>query len=67
MVPASTAAVPASAALANALQRPEGVAALTQAYLTVSEVLGHMDLLMADGRVEELDDGALARYRALVS
>ena len=30
---------------------------VTQAYLTVSEVLGHLDLLLNDGRVSELEDG----------
>ena len=31
-----------------------GNIAVTQAYLTLSEVLGHLDLLAADGRVREL-------------
>jgi hypothetical protein len=30
-----------------------GNVAVTQAYLTLSEVLGHVDLLLADGRVRE--------------
>ena len=30
-----------------------GNIAVTQAFLTLSEVLGHMDLLMAEGRVRE--------------
>lgn len=35
-----------------------GNVAVTQAYLTLSEVLGHLDLLVADGRAEErLDEG----------
>ena len=34
-------------------QRMWGNVAVTQAYLTLSEVLGHMDLLLADGRVRE--------------
>ncbi len=36
-----------------------GNVAVTQAYLTLSEVLGHVDLLLADGRVRERerDDG----------
>jgi glyoxylase-like metal-dependent hydrolase (beta-lactamase superfamily II) len=35
-----------------------GNVAVTQAYLTLSEVLGHLDLLVADGRAEEhLEDG----------
>jgi len=41
-----------------------GNVAVTQAYLTLSEVLGHIDLLLRDGRVvEDVDDG-LARFRA---
>ena len=46
-------------------QRLWGKVALTQAYLTLSEVLGHTDLLAARGEVEELDDGELTRFRAL--
>jgi len=41
-----------------------GNVAVTQAYLTISEVLGHMDLLIADGRVLERDDGDVARFAA---
>jgi glyoxylase-like metal-dependent hydrolase (beta-lactamase superfamily II) len=37
--------------------------AVTQAYLTLSEVLGHLDLLIADGEVIEDDDGRLVRFR----
>jgi glyoxylase-like metal-dependent hydrolase (beta-lactamase superfamily II) len=41
-----------------------GNVAVTQAYLTISEVLGHLDLLLADGRVvEEVHDG-IARFAA---
>ncbi len=41
-----------------------GNVAVTQAYLTISEVLGHLDLLLADGRiVEEIKDG-IARFAA---
>ena len=42
-----------------------GNVALTQAYLTLSEVLGHVDLLLARGSVmeEEAGDGVV-RYRA---
>jgi glyoxylase-like metal-dependent hydrolase (beta-lactamase superfamily II) len=37
-----------------------GNVAVTQAYLTLSEVLGHVDLLLADGRVvEEAADGVV--------
>jgi glyoxylase-like metal-dependent hydrolase (beta-lactamase superfamily II) len=37
--------------------------AVTQAFLTLSEVLGHLDLLVADGEVIEDDDGELVRFR----
>jgi glyoxylase-like metal-dependent hydrolase (beta-lactamase superfamily II) len=41
-----------------------GKVALTQAYLTISEVLGHLDLLRDDGRVvEEVVDG-VSRFAA---
>jgi glyoxylase-like metal-dependent hydrolase (beta-lactamase superfamily II) len=41
-----------------------GNVAVTQAYLTISEVLGHLDLLLADGRIaEEIKDG-IARFAA---
>jgi len=33
-----------------------GDVAVTQAFLTLSEVLGHVDLLLADGRTVEIDD-----------
>jgi glyoxylase-like metal-dependent hydrolase (beta-lactamase superfamily II) len=42
-----------------------GRAAVTQAFLTISEVLGHMDLLVADGRVREDDRGPVSRYVAV--
>lgn len=42
-----------------------GTVAVTQAYLTLSEVLGHTDLLVADGRVvEEQGDDEIVRLRA---
>ena len=42
-----------------------GNVAVTQAYLTLSEVLGHADLLVADGRVvEEQGDDGVVRLRA---
>jgi glyoxylase-like metal-dependent hydrolase (beta-lactamase superfamily II) len=42
-----------------------GTVAVTQAYLTLSEVLGHTDLLVADGRiVEEVGDDGVVRLRA---
>jgi len=37
--------------------------AVTQAFLTLSEVLGHLDLLVADGAVVEDDDGEVLRFR----
>jgi glyoxylase-like metal-dependent hydrolase (beta-lactamase superfamily II) len=37
--------------------------AVTQAFLTLSEVLGHLDLLVADGDVVEVDDGQVVRFR----
>ena len=45
-------------------QRMWGEVALTQAYLTLSEVLGHVDLLLADGRAVEEDDGEVVRFAA---
>ncbi|MHB1468135.1 MAG: MBL fold metallo-hydrolase [Solirubrobacteraceae bacterium] len=39
-----------------------GDVALTQAYLTLSEVLGHLDLLLADGGVRESADGEIIRF-----
>ncbi len=39
-----------------------GSVAVTQAYLTLSEVLGHADLLVADGRVVEERDGGVVRF-----
>jgi len=41
-----------------------GEAAVTQAYLTLSEVLGHVDLLIGDGRLREHADGGLTRFAA---
>ncbi len=41
-----------------------GNVAVTQAYLTLSEVLGHADLLVADGRVVEQRDGEVVRFAA---
>jgi glyoxylase-like metal-dependent hydrolase (beta-lactamase superfamily II) len=42
-----------------------GDVAVTQAYLTLSEVLGHLDLLCERGEVAEEEDGGIARFRAL--
>jgi glyoxylase-like metal-dependent hydrolase (beta-lactamase superfamily II) len=41
-----------------------GNVAVTQAYLTLSEVLGHMDLLVDDGRVVEQEDDGIVRFAA---
>ncbi len=39
-----------------------GNVAVTQAFLTLSEVIGHADLLVNEGRVREADDGSVIRY-----
>ena len=39
-----------------------GNVAVTQAYLTLSEVLGHVDLLRNDGHVTEVEDDGVARF-----
>jgi glyoxylase-like metal-dependent hydrolase (beta-lactamase superfamily II) len=41
-----------------------GNIAVTQAYLTLSEVLGHTDLLLGEGRVREIEDGDTVRFEA---
>ena len=41
-----------------------GNVAVTQAYLTLSEVLGHLDLLLNDGRATEFDTDGVSRFRA---
>jgi glyoxylase-like metal-dependent hydrolase (beta-lactamase superfamily II) len=41
-----------------------GNVAVTQAYLTLSEVLGHIDLLLEHGQVEEQESGGVVRFRA---
>ena len=41
-----------------------GNVAVTQAFLTLSEVIGHMDLLIAEGRAEEVADGELILFRS---
>jgi glyoxylase-like metal-dependent hydrolase (beta-lactamase superfamily II) len=41
-----------------------GNVAVTQAYLTISEVLGHIDLLLRDGRVVEREQDGIARFAA---
>jgi glyoxylase-like metal-dependent hydrolase (beta-lactamase superfamily II) len=42
-----------------------GNIAVTQAYLTLSEVLGHTDLLLNDGRVREVEDDGVVRFEAI--
>jgi glyoxylase-like metal-dependent hydrolase (beta-lactamase superfamily II) len=41
-----------------------GNVAVTQAFLTLSEVIGHTDILVNEGRVCEADDGTVIRYEA---
>jgi glyoxylase-like metal-dependent hydrolase (beta-lactamase superfamily II) len=41
-----------------------GNVAVTQAYLTISEVLGHVDLLLNAGRAEEQERDGIARFAA---
>lgn len=42
-----------------------GNIAVTQAYLTLSEILGHTDILMNDGRVREVEEDGVARFEAV--
>jgi glyoxylase-like metal-dependent hydrolase (beta-lactamase superfamily II) len=42
-----------------------GNVAVTQAYLTLSEVLGHVDLLLRDGLVVEEEQDGVVRFRAM--
>jgi len=42
-----------------------GNVAVTQAYLTLSEVLGHLDLLLQDGAVRELEQDGVVRFEAV--
>src|SRR4029078_7233612 len=41
-----------------------GNVAVTQAFLTLSEVIGHIDILANEGRVREVEDGGVIRYEA---
>ncbi len=41
-----------------------GDIAVTQAYLTLSEVIGHTDMLAADGRVREVEKEGVVRFEA---
>ncbi len=45
-------------------QRLWGNVAVTQAYLTLSEVIGHLDLLIDAGSARELLEGGIARFEA---
>jgi glyoxylase-like metal-dependent hydrolase (beta-lactamase superfamily II) len=45
-------------------ERMWGNVAVTQAFLTLSEVLGHLDLLLADGSVTEEESGGRVSFRA---
>jgi glyoxylase-like metal-dependent hydrolase (beta-lactamase superfamily II) len=42
-----------------------GNIAVTQAYLTLSEVLGHTDLLLNDGRIREIEAGETVRFESI--
>lgn len=42
-----------------------GNIAVTQAYLTLSEVLGHTDLLQNEGRVREIETDGVVRFQAV--
>ena len=42
-----------------------GNIAVTQAYLTLSEVLGHTDMLLNEGRVREVEEGGVVRFEAV--
>jgi glyoxylase-like metal-dependent hydrolase (beta-lactamase superfamily II) len=42
-----------------------GNVAVTQAFLTLSEVIGHADLLVNEGRVREVGDGDVIHYEAI--
>jgi glyoxylase-like metal-dependent hydrolase (beta-lactamase superfamily II) len=42
-----------------------GNVAVTQAYLTLSEVLGHTDLLVEEGRIREVESDGVARFEAV--
>ena len=42
-----------------------GNVAVTQAFLTLSEVIGHADLLVNEGRVREVGSGQITRYASV--
>ncbi|MDQ3936949.1 MAG: MBL fold metallo-hydrolase [Actinomycetota bacterium] len=41
-----------------------GNVAVTQAFLTLSEVIGHTDILMNEGKVREVEEGGVVRFEA---
>jgi glyoxylase-like metal-dependent hydrolase (beta-lactamase superfamily II) len=41
-----------------------GNVAVTQAFLTLSEVIGHLDLLIDEGRVREVEENGIVRFTA---
>jgi len=44
-----------------------GNIAVTQAYLTLSEVLGHTDMLLNEGKVKEVEDEGVVKFEAIES
>ena len=44
-----------------------GNVAVTQAFLTLSEVIGHVDLLVNEGRVREAEQGEVVRFEAVAA
>ncbi len=56
---------PAPATAFELASRMWGNVAVTQAFLTISEVLGHLDLLIASGQAAEDADGPVTRFSAL--
>ncbi len=46
-------------------QKLWGNVAVTQAYLTLSEVLGHVDLLLEGGEVSEVEEDGVVRFEAV--
>ena len=42
-----------------------GNVAVTQAYLTISEIIGHLDLLVSDGRAAEDASEPVTRFHAV--
>ena len=47
-------------------QRLWGDIAVTQAFLTLSEVIGHTDILQGEGRVREVELGGVVRFEAIL-